>query len=79
MRRMDVRAPDDFWDAGEMGCGELILLLRTRVRALPPRSVLRLKANDLGAKEDIPAWCRLTGHRLLHAEHPIYDIERKED
>jgi len=62
-----------------MGCGELILDLRTRLRALKPHALFRLVAHDLGAKEDIPAWCKLTGHKLLHAEHPIYDIERKED
>ena len=70
---------EDSWDAGDMGCGELIVLLRKRVRALPPGGMLHLIAQDPGAVEDLPAWCRLTGHLLRKAEHPLYDIERKKE
>jgi tRNA 2-thiouridine synthesizing protein A len=70
---------EDSWDAGDMGCGELIVILRKRVRALPPGSVLHLIARDPGAVEDLPAWCRLTGHPLRKAAHPFYDIERKKE
>ena len=71
-------SPAATWDAGDMGCGELIVLLRGRVRALEPGQILELIALDTGAIEDIPAWCRLTGHALAHAEHPRYLIRRKE-
>ena len=67
------------WDAGDMGCGELVLELRTRLRALPAGTIFQLTARDPGAREDLPAWCRLTGHRLLRADHPEYHIQRKED
>lgn len=70
---------DEEWDAGEMGCGELVLELRTRVRAMAPGQVLRLVAEDTGAREDLPAWCSMTGHSLLRAQHPVYHIRRKED
>lgn len=70
---------EDTWDAGDMGCGELIVLLRKRIRALPLKGLLHLTARDPGAVEDLPAWCRLTGHHLRKAEHPYYDIERKEE
>lgn len=66
------------WDAGDMGCGELVLELRRRLRAMRPAEVLKLIAQDPGAREDLPAWCRLTGHRLVDASHPIYWIQRKE-
>lgn len=69
---------DDHWDAGHMGCGELVIDLRTRMRALAPRQVLRLVAHDPGAREDIPAWCGMTGHALVHAAHPVYLIRRKD-
>lgn len=69
---------DAAWDAGDLGCGELVLQLATRLRDLPPGAVLRLTARDRGAPEDIPAWCRMTGHALLRAEHPDYLIRRKE-
>jgi len=65
------------WDAGDMGCGELVFDLRLRMNALAPGIVLRLRATDPGAIEDIPAWCRLTGHTLVSADHPFYFIRRK--
>jgi len=69
---------DREWDAGELGCGELVLELRSRMQTLAPGRVLRLIALDPGAPADIPAWCRLTGHTLLDHHHPVYLIRRKE-
>ena len=66
------------WDAGDLGCGELVLELRTRMAALASGQVLRLTARDAGAREDLPAWCRLTGHVLLHQAHPLYFLRRRE-
>ncbi|MDE1567036.1 sulfurtransferase TusA family protein [Aquabacter sp. P-9] len=53
------------WDAGHMGCGELVILLRARLKAMPG-GVLRVIAQDAGAPEDLPAWCRMTRNTLLH-------------
>jgi NifU-like protein involved in Fe-S cluster formation/TusA-related sulfurtransferase len=55
------------WDAGDLACGELVLELRGRLAAMPGR-VLRVIALDPGAPEDIPAWCRLTGHSLVRQD-----------
>ncbi len=76
--RVGIEA-DEVWDAGEMGCGELLLELRGRLLGLRPGQVFGLIARDLGAPADIPAWCRLTGHALLSQEHPVYRIRRKEN
>jgi tRNA 2-thiouridine synthesizing protein A len=67
------------WDAGDLGCGDLVLELRNRMKALAPRGVLHLVARDPGAPADIPAWCALTGHRLLAATPPHYHLRRKDD
>jgi tRNA 2-thiouridine synthesizing protein A len=67
------------WDAGDLGCGDLVLELRNRMKLLPPRGVLHLLARDPGAPADIPAWCTLTGHQLLEARHPHYHLRRKDD
>ena len=64
------------WDAGHMGCGEILLLLRRRMQALSPGEAFKLTAHDPGAPVDMPAWCRLTGRRLLRADHPEYWIEQ---
>jgi tRNA 2-thiouridine synthesizing protein A len=84
-RRLPVSAApasgptEDAWDAGGMGCGDLVLELRIRLGRLAPGGILNLTAQDPGAPEDIPAWCRLTGHSLLEAKHPEYKIRRRED
>jgi tRNA 2-thiouridine synthesizing protein A len=52
------------WNAGQLGCGELVLELRQRVRQAPGQ-IFKIIALDAGAPADIPAWCRMTGHALL--------------
>ena len=71
-------ASGEEWDAGSMGCGDLVLELRLRLARLAPGAELRVLAFDPGAPEDIPAWCRLTGHSLVEANPPLYRIRRKE-
>jgi len=65
------------WDAGMMGCGELILELRQRLNKLPPQALFTLIARDPGVPADLPAWCRMTGHRLVRTAPPEFVIERK--
>jgi tRNA 2-thiouridine synthesizing protein A len=72
------RAADTQWDAGELGCGDLVLELRLRMEAMQPGQLLQLIARDPGARADIPARCRMTGHTLIAAQHPVYQIRRKE-
>lgn len=67
-----------FWDAGDMGCGDLVLELRLRLRDMAPGQVLRLRAIDLGAPEDIPAWCGMTGNKLIRQQDNQYWIQRKD-
>lgn len=71
--------PAGDWDAGALACGDLVLALRGRLRALPPGAVLRVIARDPAAPADLPAWCRLTGNRLVGGQHPEYLIQRKGD
>ncbi|KOF53357.1 MULTISPECIES: sulfurtransferase TusA family protein [unclassified Achromobacter] len=58
---------DDFWDAGHMGCGELILKLRKHLKKMPGK-VMRVVAHDAGAIHDIPAFCRMTRNELERYE-----------
>lgn len=73
------QVPDAEWDAGNMGCGELVMGLRMRLLSMRPREILKLTATDPGAPQDLPAWCRLTGHELVFSNHPEYWIQRKEN
>jgi tRNA 2-thiouridine synthesizing protein A len=67
------------WDAGEMGCGGLILGLRRALDKLQANELLELVARSAGASVDVPAWCRITGHGLVLANHPRYIIRKKGD
>lgn len=75
--REDAVQHDEAWDAGDLGCGDLVLELRLRLQGMAPGEVLRLRATDPGAPQDLPAWCGLTGHALLEARHPLYWIRRR--
>jgi tRNA 2-thiouridine synthesizing protein A len=70
-------AADERWDAGDMSCGELVLELKLRLTGLAPGSVLAVRATDAGAAQDLPAWCRLAGHRLVLARGEMYWIRRR--
>lgn len=72
-------AADASWDAGDTGCGELVLELRRRLARLAPGQVLAVTATDLGAPQDLPAWCGLTGNTLVTNRHPNYLIRRKKE
>lgn len=71
-------ATDMHWDAGDMSCGDLVLELRIRLARLDGGDLFELTATDPAAREDIPAWCNLTGNRLLRAVPPRFWIRRKD-
>ncbi len=55
------------WDAGDLGCGELVIELRRRLRRMPGQ-VLKVIAYDPAAPVDLPAWCRMTSNELLDSD-----------
>ena len=68
-------APPEFqdeWNAGDLGCGDLLLPLPGSLRQMSPGQVLLLTASDAYAPQDIPAYCALTGHRPEGMSHPRY-------
>jgi len=53
-------------DGGDQGCGGgLLLLMLQAIKRLESGSVLEVRSTDPGVREDLPAWCRMTGHKLL--------------
>jgi len=68
---------DSEFNGYDLGCGELSLDLHNHFKSLAPESRVIVITGDPGARVDIPAWCRLTGHTLLEAEHPYYLIRKK--
>jgi tRNA 2-thiouridine synthesizing protein A len=69
---------DEQWDAGDLGCGELVIELRFKLKAMRPGQVIRVLATDVGAVQDLPAWCRMTRDILLRHDpvSNLYYIER---
>jgi len=62
-----------------MGCGELLLHLSMKMKQLQAGQLFKLIALDPGAVEDMPAWCRMTGHFLITAGHPLYVMRRRDN
>ena len=68
---------DLMWDFGDAGCEEgAVLKLRSLVSRLSPGEVLEVRSTDPGAGEDLPAWCRLTGHEFLGAHGRRYFVRK---
>ena len=72
-------AVDAEWDAGDLACGDLVLELLKKMRALPSGAVLKLIATDPAARIDIGAWCRVTKNPLVAKSPPVFFIQRKEN
>lgn len=52
-------------DARRLLCPLPVIRTQNRVRELAPGDQLEIRCTDPGATQDIPAWCRLYGHRVL--------------
>lgn len=51
-------------DARRLLCPLPVIRTQERVKQLAPGDVLEITCTDPGALHDIPAWCRLNGHRV---------------
>ena len=56
---------DVTYDAGPTGCGELIMNLFLTMRKMGEGEIIKVISYDPGAREDLPAWCRMQHHTLL--------------
>jgi tRNA 2-thiouridine synthesizing protein A len=70
---------NNYWNAGDAGCGSLAVGLKRQMDTIGPGGVLEVMARNEGAPADIPSWCRVTGHELLEANHPIYVLRKRTD
>ena len=55
-------------DARGLLCPLPVIRTQDKIRSLDVGDVLEVVATDPGVLHDIPAWCRVHGHRLLTAE-----------
>ena len=52
-------------DARRLLCPLPVIRVQDRVRGLAPGTLVEAVCTDPGALQDIPAWCRINGHRVL--------------
>ncbi|MEJ2603513.1 MAG: sulfurtransferase TusA family protein [Gammaproteobacteria bacterium] len=65
------------WDAGEAGCGRLIIGVKQQVEKMRAGEILYVIARDPAAHIDLDHWCHMTGHSLVFANHPDYALKKK--
>lgn len=70
---MSTYKADVRYDGGPTGCGELIMNVFLTMKEMGSGEILEVISYDIGAREDLPAWCRLQGHTLLQRK----DIGKK--
>lgn len=51
-------------DAQRMLCPMPVIRTQDRIKELNPGDRLKVICTDPGAKNDIPAWCRINGHTV---------------
>ena len=65
---------DETLDCKGLMCPMPIVKLAKKMKEIPVGKVLELIADDVGSKEDIPAWCKRTNNQLLEMkeENGVY-------
>jgi len=59
-------SPHVSFDGGDLDCGSgLLLLIRKHIDPLEPGQLLEIRSTEPSVREDLPAWCRLTGNELV--------------
>ncbi len=68
-----MSAPETL-DTSGLLCPLPVIRTQDRIRHLPVGTELLVIATDPGTRQDIPAWCRVHGHKLLSSEEVGSDI-----
>ena len=61
-------------DARNLLCPLPVIRVQERVKTLSSGDVLEVLCTDPGTVNDIPAWCRINGHRVLDTRTAERDI-----
>jgi uncharacterized OsmC-like protein/TusA-related sulfurtransferase len=60
---------DVVFDGGDLDCGSgLILLIREHMLKTPVEGVLEMRSRESSVADDLPPWCRMSGHEYLGKE-----------
>ena len=61
-------------NARNLLCPMPVIRAQDRIRELEPGDRLTVICTDPGALNDIPAWCRINGHRVIDTTSETRDI-----
>ena len=79
MKATDALEIARHWNAGEAGCGALILGLKQEIERIETGELLEVTAHDAAAPIDLLAWCQMTANTLVAEDHPTYVLKKKDD
>lgn len=55
-------------DAKRLLCPMPVIRTQDRIKTLNTGDVLEVVCTDPGALQDVPAWCRINGHKVLETK-----------
>ena len=64
----DIMEANESLDDVGLSCPMPIVKLAKKAKELKIGDILELRVDDVGAKEDVPSWCKRTGNEYLGME-----------
>ena len=61
-------------DARRLFCPMPVIRTQDRVAELAPGDTLEVVCTDPGALNDIPAWCRISGHTVVETRRVDHEV-----
>lgn len=61
-------------DAKRLLCPMPVIRTQDKVNTLQPGDTLEVVCTDPGALNDIPAWCRINGHRVISSRREDAEV-----
>ncbi len=61
-------------NARRLLCPLPVIRTQDKVKALKAGDILTVECTDPGVMQDIPAWCRINGHKVLETREENGDI-----
>ena len=62
-------------DARNLMCPLPVIRAQDKIKTMQTGELLNVICSDPGALNDIPAWCRINGHRVVSTRYDDYRIE----
>lgn len=63
----------DVLNARRLLCPLPVIRTQDKVKQLQPGDQLEVVCTDPGVMQDIPAWCRINGHKVLETKNEAHD------